>query len=186
MTVSDWSDWLPRAVESADPETVAIWYLGCNGFVVKGSSGTTVFIDPYLGTGDPPRTVRMVPSRSTPRTSPSATRFSPRTSTPTTFTGRLKRRSSPTRARLRSTDTGHDVIRRRGVVRDYSVTDDQLHEVTEGDTLEIGDLTVHVEPANDPDAEHSVSTCRTRRRYVLPRRRRPPRRVRVCRRALRH
>ena len=58
---SDWGDWLPRAVEDADPDGVAIWYLGCNGFVLKGSEGTTVFVDPYLGTGDPPRTVRMVP-----------------------------------------------------------------------------------------------------------------------------
>ena len=62
MTVeSDWEDWLPRAVESATPDGLAIWYLGCNGFIVKSSGGTTVFIDPYLGTGDPPRTVRMVP-----------------------------------------------------------------------------------------------------------------------------
>jgi len=61
MTRSDWGEWLPRAVESADPDSVAVWYLGCNGFILKGSGGTTVAIDPYLGTGDPPRTVRMIP-----------------------------------------------------------------------------------------------------------------------------
>lgn len=58
---SDWGDWLPRAVSEADPDGVRLWYLGCNGFVLKASDGTTVFIDPYLGLGDPPRTVRMIP-----------------------------------------------------------------------------------------------------------------------------
>jgi hypothetical protein len=58
---SDWGDWLPAAVADADPDTVAIWYLGCNGVVLKGSGGTTLLIDPYLGTGDPPRTIRMIP-----------------------------------------------------------------------------------------------------------------------------
>ena len=58
---SDWGDWLPTAVADADPDGVAIWYLGCNGFVLKGSDDTTLFIDPYCGLGDPPRTVRMLP-----------------------------------------------------------------------------------------------------------------------------
>ncbi len=61
MTSSDWGDWLPKAIAEASPETVAVWYLGCNGFAIKGSSGTTLWIDPYLGTGDPPRTIRMIP-----------------------------------------------------------------------------------------------------------------------------
>jgi L-ascorbate 6-phosphate lactonase len=50
MTESDWDDWLLRAIESADPDGVALWYLGCNGFVLKSSGGTTLLIDPYLGT----------------------------------------------------------------------------------------------------------------------------------------
>ena len=41
----------------ADPEGLRAWYLGCNGFVLKADDGTTVFVDPYLGTGDPPRTI---------------------------------------------------------------------------------------------------------------------------------
>ena len=61
MTRSDWGDWLVREIEQTTPDGVAIWYLGCNGFVLKASDGTTIFIDPYLGTGDPPRTVRMIP-----------------------------------------------------------------------------------------------------------------------------
>ncbi|MFT4949351.1 MAG: L-ascorbate 6-phosphate lactonase, partial [Natronomonas sp.] len=47
MVHSDWGDWLPRAVAAADPDGLALWYLGCNGFVLRSSSGTTVFIDPY-------------------------------------------------------------------------------------------------------------------------------------------
>jgi len=37
------------------------------------------------------------------------------------------------------------------------VTNDQLIEVTEDEMLEIGEFTVHVEVANDPDATHPVS-----------------------------
>ncbi|MFW5949277.1 MAG: MBL fold metallo-hydrolase, partial [Halolamina sp.] len=28
MTTSDWGDWLPRAIDAADPDGVAVWYLG--------------------------------------------------------------------------------------------------------------------------------------------------------------
>jgi L-ascorbate 6-phosphate lactonase len=58
---SDWGDWLLEAVRGADPDRLAAWYLGCNGFILKSADGTTAFIDPYLGLGDPPRTVRMIP-----------------------------------------------------------------------------------------------------------------------------
>ena len=45
MTVeSDWGDWLLRAVEDADPDGLAVWYLGCNGFILKSSGGVTAFI----------------------------------------------------------------------------------------------------------------------------------------------
>ena len=47
---SDWGDWLPRAVADATPDGVDLWYLGCNGFILKASDGTTLFIDPYCGT----------------------------------------------------------------------------------------------------------------------------------------
>jgi L-ascorbate 6-phosphate lactonase len=56
-----------------------------------------------------------------------------------------------------TTDSGHDVIREEGWTRNWSVTDDQLNVISEGDVLEVGDLTVNVEAANDPDAEHPVS-----------------------------
>lgn len=64
---SDWGDWLPRQIRDSNPAGVAIWYLGCNGFVLKDGDGTTIFIDPYLGIGDPPRTIRMIPVPFDPR-----------------------------------------------------------------------------------------------------------------------
>ncbi|AUG47097.1 MBL fold metallo-hydrolase [Haloarcula taiwanensis] len=159
MTVeSDWDDWLPRAVESATPDGLAIWYLGCNGFIVKSSGGTTVFIDPYLGTGDPPRTVRMVPVPFNPEdiTECDAV-LGTHEHTDHVHGPSQAPILAGTGADYYTTDSGHDVIREEAWLENYSVTDDQLHEVTEGDTLDIGDVTVHVEPANDPDAEHPVS-----------------------------
>ncbi|EMA23173.1 MULTISPECIES: MBL fold metallo-hydrolase [Haloarcula] len=159
MTVeSDWDDWLPRAVESATPDGLAIWYLGCNGFIVKSSGGTTVFIDPYLGTGDPPRTVRMVPVPFNPEdiTECDAV-LGTHEHTDHVHGPSQAPILAGTGADYYTTDSGHEVIREEAWLENYSVTDDQLHEVTEGDTLEIGDLTVHVEPANDPDADHPVS-----------------------------
>jgi L-ascorbate 6-phosphate lactonase len=56
-----------------------------------------------------------------------------------------------------TTDSGHEVVAEEDWTGEWAVSDDQLHEVEEGDTVEVGSLTVHVEPANDPDAEHPVS-----------------------------
>lgn len=159
MTVeSDWADWLPRAVESASPDGLAIWYLGCNGFVLKSSGGTTVFIDPYLGIGDPPRTVRMIPVPFNPEdiTECDAV-LGTHEHTDHVHGPSQAPILAGTGADYYTTDSGHEVIRAEAWLENDGVTDDQLHEVTEGDTLEIGDLTVHVEPANDPDAEHPVS-----------------------------
>jgi L-ascorbate 6-phosphate lactonase len=159
MTVeSDWSDWLLRDVESATPDGLALWYLGCNGFILKSSGGTTVFVDPYLGIGDPPRTVRMVPVPFNPE---DVTECDAVLGTHEHTDHVHGPSQAPilagTGADYYTTDSGHDVVREEAWLENYSVTDDQLHEVTEGDALEIGDLTVHVEPANDPDAEHPVS-----------------------------
>ncbi len=40
---------------------------------------------------------------------------------------------------------------------DWDVSDDQLVEVEEGDTFDVGEFTVHVEAAHDADATHPVS-----------------------------
>ena len=159
MTVdSDWGDWLLRAVEDADPDGLALWYLGCNGFIVKSSGGVTVFIDPYLGIGDPPRTVRMVPVPFEPSDVTEADAvFGTHEHTDHVHGPSQAPILAATGATYYTTDSGHDVINAENWTGNWSVTDDQLAEIEEGDTVELGDLTVHVEPANDPDADHPVS-----------------------------
>lgn len=159
MTVeSDWDDWLLRAVEDADPDGLAIWYLGCNGFILKSADGTTVFIDPYLGIGDPPRTVRMVPVPFEPEAVQEVDAvFGTHEHTDHVHGPSQAPILAGTGADYYTTDSGHKVIREEAWTDNWSVTNGQLHEISEGDSLEIGDLTVHVEPANDPDAEHPIS-----------------------------
>jgi len=157
MTVhSDWGDWLPRAVADADPDGLAIWYLGCNGFVLKAAEGTTVFVDPYLGTGDPPRTVRMIPIPFAPEDVVAADAVLA-THEHTDHT------HGPSQAPiLTGTDAtffgpSASVEIADGWREDHAVDPDDVAEVSEGDTLEIGSLSIHVEPAHDPDADHPVS-----------------------------
>ncbi|ELZ98791.1 hypothetical protein C440_00505 [Haloferax mucosum ATCC BAA-1512] len=159
MTVSDWSDWLPRAVESADPETVAIWYLGCNGFVLKGSEGTTVFIDPYVGLGDPPRTVRMVPVPFDPEDVTEADAvLATHEHTDHVHGPSQAPILEHTGATFVAPDDSLSVaFDDEAWLDDYDLSEDQFEEVMEGDTIEIGEFTIHVEPAYDPDATHPVS-----------------------------
>jgi len=158
MVDSDWGDWLVRAVEDASPDGVAVWYLGCNGFVLKASDGTTVFIDPYLGIGKPPRTVRMIPIPFDPTDVQEADAvFATHEHTDHVDGESQAPILANANADYYTTDSGHDVIREEDWLGEYAVTDDQLHGITEGDTVEVGSFTVHVEPANDPDAIHPVS-----------------------------
>ncbi|MFC7203461.1 MBL fold metallo-hydrolase [Haloferax namakaokahaiae] len=159
MTVSDWSDWLPRAVEDADPETVAIWYLGCNGFVLKGSEGTTVYIDPYVGLGDPPRTIRMIPVPFDPADVTEADAVLATHEHTDHVHGPSQ---APILENTGATYVGPDdslevALDDEAWLDDYDLSEDQFEEVSEGDTIEIGEFTVHVEPAYDPDATHPVS-----------------------------
>ena len=59
---STWEPWFVQShVEGADPDGLALWYLGCNGFVLR-TSEVTVYVDPYFGPGtDRGPTVRMIP-----------------------------------------------------------------------------------------------------------------------------
>jgi len=159
MTVdSDWGDWLLRAVEDADPDGLAIWYLGCNGFIVKSSGGVTVFVDPYLGIGDPPRTVRMVPVPFNPSEVTEADAvLGTHEHTDHVHGPSQAPILAATGATYYTTDSGHEVVQAEDWTGNWSVTDDQLEEVSEGDMIQLGDLTIHVEPANDPDADHPVS-----------------------------
>lgn len=157
MTRSDWGEWLLREIESTTPEDLTVWYLGCNGFVVKASDSTTIFIDPYLGTGDPPRTVRMIPVPF----DPADVRTADAVLATHEHTDHVH---GPSQGPLLST-TGADfygpddslaVADSEGWQEEYQLEDDPI-EVSEGETIEIGGLTVHVEPGNDPDASHPVS-----------------------------
>ena len=158
MVHSDWGDWLPRAVEDATPEGVAIWYLGCNGFILKAEDGTTVFIDPYLGIGDPPRTVRMVPVPFAPEDVADVDAVLATHEHTDHVHGPT---AGPLLADHDATFYGPDdsvaVTAEEEWAETYNLDREQFVEVGEGDTVEVGSLTVQVEPANDPDASHPVS-----------------------------
>jgi L-ascorbate 6-phosphate lactonase len=157
MTVhSDWGDWLPTAVADAEPDGVQLWYLGCNGFVLKADDGTTVFIDPYLGLGDPPRTVRMIPVPFDPTDVVEADAV-------LATHEHTDHVHGPSQAPiLEDTDAtfygpSASVETAREWTTDYDLTDDDFTEIEEGDTIEVGSLEIAVEPAHDPDADHPVS-----------------------------
>jgi len=155
---SDWGDWLPTAVADADPDGLAVWYLGCNGFVLKSASGTTLFIDPYLGTGDPPRTVRMIPVPFDPEdvTDADAVLATHEHSDHVhgSSQGPILAEAG---ANFYGPDASIDVVREEGWLDEWDIEPSQLERVSEDDAIRIGDLTVRVEAANDPDAAHPVS-----------------------------
>ncbi|RRJ33528.1 MBL fold metallo-hydrolase [Halocatena pleomorpha] len=158
MTHSDWGDWLLREIEATVPESLSVWYLGCNGFVVKANDGTTIFIDPYLGTGDPPRTVRMIPVPF----DPADVQVADAVVATHEHTDHVHGPSQgpileATDARFYAPDDSLAVTEREGWRETYDLTDATFEQVSEGETIEIGAVTVHIEPANDPDATHPVS-----------------------------
>jgi len=155
---SDWGDWLLRDVESASPDGVALWYLGCNGFVLKADDGTTVFVDPYCGNGDPPRISRMIPVPFNPADVRECDAIFATHEHSDHVHGETQR---PILADTDATYYGPDdslaVADEESWTDTEGISDEQFTEVSEGDTVELGAFTVHVEPANDPDSTHPVS-----------------------------
>jgi len=155
---SDWGDWLPRAVAAADPDGLACWYLGCNGFVLKSSSGTTVLIDPYLGTGDPPRTVRMVPVPFEPTDLESVDAvLATHEHTDHVHGPSQGPILAETGAEYYAPAASIGVVREEGWPDSYGFAPGLLERVEPGRAVRIGDLTVRVQPADDPDAEEPVA-----------------------------
>lgn len=159
MTRSDWGDWLVREIEDSAPDGVAIWYLGCNGFVLKASDGTTILIDPYLGTGDPPRTVRMIPVPFDPEEINEADALL----VTHEHTDHVHGESQApilenTGAVMYAPEDSLAVAREEEAWQEaWDLANEQFFDVHEGERHEIGSFTINVEPANDPDATQPVS-----------------------------
>jgi L-ascorbate 6-phosphate lactonase len=155
---SDWGDWLPRAIAAADPDGVACWYLGCNGIALKSAGGTTVFIDPYLGTGDPPRTVRMIPVPFEPGDVQAADAvLATHEHTDHVHGPSQAPIVADTDATFYGPGASVDVVDEEEWVDNWDVAADDVETVAEGDTFAVGDLEITVGPANDPDADEPVS-----------------------------
>ena len=158
MIHSDWGEWLPQAVESADSDGLALWYLGCNGFVIRSAGGTTVYIDPYLGTGDPPRTIRMIPVPFDPTDVTEADAvLATHEHSDHVHEGSQAPILERTGAQFYAPDASLDIVESEAWADGRELETGQFTEVEEGDSFAVGDLRIHVEPANDPDAEHPVA-----------------------------
>ncbi|MFW6436989.1 MAG: MBL fold metallo-hydrolase [Halococcoides sp.] len=150
---SDWGDWLTDRIAAADPDGVAVWYLGCNGLAIKAADGTTLFCDPYLGLGDPPRLVRMCPVPFDPTAVERADAV-------LATHEHVDHVHGPTVAPiLENTDASLvgptaaiDRSRREG----WATAADRT-TVAPGESHAVGPFTIHVEGAHDPDAETPVS-----------------------------
>ena len=155
---STWGDYLPNEIHNSTPAGVSIWYLGCQGFVLKANDGTTLFIDPYLGSGDPPRTVRMIPVPF----HPSAIHHSDAILATHDHTDHVHAESqAPILSKHKSSyyapDASLSKIESENWVENWDVDPSQFIEVSEGDSFSVGSFTIHVEPAHDPGARHPVS-----------------------------
>lgn len=155
MVHSTWDDWfVGDEVEASEPEGLSVWYLGCNGYVLR-TAETTVYLDPYFGEGSPPRTIRMIP---VPMDPADATLCDAVLVTHE----HIDHMHPPSHralvedlgADLYAPETSHGAPAYDG---DVSVSDDHRRTVEPGEEFAVGDLDVHVRGADDPDAEEPVA-----------------------------
>ena len=154
MVSPTWTDWFVRdEVEGANPDGLSLWYLGCNGFVLR-SETTTIYLDPYFGIGEHrPYPSRMIPVPLDPEwvtacdavltTHEHVDHLHPPSYEPLLNTGGVL---YATEQCLANPSYGEEPIRT-----------ESTRSVTPGDTIEIGDLTVHVRGANDPNSVDPVT-----------------------------
>lgn len=158
MTHSDWGDWLLADIESASPTGIAAWYLGCNGFALKGPEGTVLFIDPYLGLGDPPRTVRMIPVPFSPEDVGAADAiFATHEHSDHVHAASQAPIMEQTGATFYGPSASVAVTTDEQWSELWEIEPEQFVTVETGDTLDIAEFTIQVLPANDPDAQEPVS-----------------------------
>ena len=157
LGASDWGDWLLKEIERADPDGVDVWYLGCNGFVLKDGAGTTLWIDPYCGTGDPPKTMRMIPvpfdaEEVTEADAVFATHeHSDHVHGPTQ--GPIL---ANTGATYHAPADSMAVVEEQGWTDEYDVDEEQFVEVGDGDSFSVGAFDITVVEAVDADATQPV------------------------------
>ena len=150
-----WGEWFVREeVEAADPSGLSAWYLGCNGFALR-TPETTVYVDPYFGDGHPPRLLRMAP---VPMDANDATVCDAVLVThehvdhmhPPSFEPLVEGLG----ASLYAPAACYEQATCDVDVEGYEA---RCETVEPGDGFAVGDLTVHVRGANDPDAIEPVS-----------------------------
>jgi L-ascorbate 6-phosphate lactonase len=154
---SDWDDWLPRRIASADPNGIAVWYLGCNGIVLTDGQ-TTVFVDPYCGTGDPPRTIRMIPVPFDPvDVSTADAVLATHEHTDHVHGPTQGPLLAETDAEFYGPAASVAVTEDEKWTDTYDLRADQIETVESGEQIDIGTFRVHVRAAEDPDAIEPVA-----------------------------
>ena len=153
MVHSTWGDWfVQNEIEAADPDGLAVWYLGCNGYVLR-TAETTIYLDPYLGDGSPPRTVRMIPVPMNPADATLCDAV--------LVTHEHIDHMHPPSHRALVEDCGGDLYApaasQDAPNYDGDVEAPPAETVAPGDDFTVGDLSIHVRGANDPDAEEPVT-----------------------------
>ena len=152
MIASTWDDWfVTKELEAVEPKGLSVWYLGGNGFVLR-SPDTTIYLDPYFGRGNPPTQIRMDPIPMNPA---DATLCDAVLITHEHFDHMHPPSYRPLvedlGARVYAPKTAYETV------GDERPPVERSTAVAVGDTFAIGDVTVHVREANDPDADEPVS-----------------------------
>jgi L-ascorbate 6-phosphate lactonase len=155
MVHSTWDSWFVNdEIESADVSGLSVWYLGCNGFVLRTETAT-LYIDPYFADGNPPRIVRMIPVPMDPADATDCDAV--------LVTHEHIDHMHPPSMEPLVTDLAASVYAPEASYEqpdydgDIELPDESTQTVTTGEEFTVGDLTVSVHGANDPDAIEPVS-----------------------------